>query len=115
MKKHLFILFLLFAVVANTMGQSLYDQHIDAANRGDSKAQFFIAMAYLRGDGVTKDIVQSISWFRKSADQGYVNSQAMLGIAYYEGEKDFSNRKSQTPTVALSDDLADKWKNLKLK
>ena len=109
MKKHLFILFLLFAVVANTMGQSLYDQHIDAANRGDETAGLYQSQQH---GMFTYFLLRKLKESKGECTLGQLSEYVQTSV---KRQSVVSNRKSQTPTVALSDDLADKWKNLKLK
>ena len=41
---------------------------------------------YAHGDGVPKDAVQAVSWYRKAAEQGNASAQANLGLMYYRGE-----------------------------
>jgi uncharacterized protein len=41
---------------------------------------------YYYGDGVTKDFVQAVTWFRLAADQGYPDAQHNLGEMYFNGE-----------------------------
>jgi TPR repeat protein len=51
-----------------------------AANRGDSQAQNSLGIRYLLGeDGVVRDEVQALDWFRKAALQGNAKSQTNLG------------------------------------
>ena len=40
---------------------------------------------YEKGDGVTQDYAESAKWYRKAADQGYIDAICMLGACYYEG------------------------------
>ncbi len=47
---------------------------------------------YRIGDGVPKDAVQALSWYRKAAEQGDASAQSSLGAMYIIGEgvpKDF--------------------------
>ena len=41
---------------------------------------------YFRGEGVPKDSVQAVAWFRKSAEQGKSTAQYALGLMYFRGE-----------------------------
>jgi len=52
------------------------------AEKGDAIAQHLLGYYYLTGEGVAKDAVESIKWFRKAADQDYAPAQNLLGIAY---------------------------------
>lgn len=42
-------------------------------------------MAYERGEGVTKSVADALSWYRKSADQGYAPAQNDLGSMHQYG------------------------------
>jgi TPR repeat protein len=55
------------------------------AERGDAKAQFRLGNTYFTGEGVLKDEVEAINWWRKAAEQGYAEAQFWLGGAYDKG------------------------------
>jgi len=55
------------------------------ARRGDRKAQFALGQAYNTGSGVAMDHTKAVSWYRKSANQGYPPAQTVLGLMYYWG------------------------------
>ncbi len=38
------------------------------------------------GEGVAKDAVEAVRWFRKAADQGLPESQRVLGLCYEKGQ-----------------------------
>ena len=62
------------------------------AKQGDAGAQFTLAVCYYQGDGVEKDFVEAVKWFRKAAAQGDAAAQYNLGVCYANGtgvEKDF--------------------------
>lgn len=62
-----------------------------AAERGNSEAQFYMGLMYLRGLGLPQDYGKAIGWFRKSAAQGEVGSEVNIGVMYENGfgvEKD---------------------------
>ena len=40
---------------------------------------------YQKGLGVQQDYVEAINWYRKAAEQGYVEAQFNLGGMYYYG------------------------------
>ena len=40
------------------------------AEKGEADAQFNLGFMYANGLGVTKDEVEAVKWYRKSADQG---------------------------------------------
>ena len=41
---------------------------------------------YADGDGVPKDAVLAVKWFRRSAEQGLPEAQYNLGMKYFRGE-----------------------------
>ena len=40
---------------------------------------------YANGQGVVKDYVEAVKWYRKAADQGYAAAQFNLGVTYSDG------------------------------
>ena len=56
-----------------------------AAEKGDAAAQNSLGFAYVKGQGVPQDNVESVKWFRKAAQQGLAKAQYNLGFAYYNG------------------------------
>jgi len=55
------------------------------AERGDAKAQFDLGCAYFKGDGVAKDGVEAMKWWRKAAEQGHAGAQYNLAYGYAIG------------------------------
>ena len=55
------------------------------AERGDAKAQFDLGCAYFKGDGVAKDEVEAMKWWRKAAEQGHAGAQYNLAYGYAIG------------------------------
>ncbi|MDR8378067.1 sel1 repeat family protein, partial [Acinetobacter baumannii] len=51
-----------------------------------AKSQYNLAIMYLNGYGVKKDLSKSVEYYRKSALQGDADSQLQLGIRYLNGE-----------------------------
>ena len=62
---------------------------IKLAEQGDAKAQHRLGLIYFLGQGVPKDDAEGLKWFRKAADQGLADAQAMLG-AYYREHKEWA-------------------------
>lgn len=56
------------------------------AEAGDAEAQHNLAMLYLSGSGVEKDLAASAQWFRRAAEQGVPAAQFELGQLYDKGE-----------------------------
>ena len=55
-------------------------------NKGDADAQNSLGFMYDNGEGVPKDAVQAVVWFRKSAEQGDALAQFNLGGMYNYGK-----------------------------
>lgn len=55
------------------------------AEAGDPEAQWMLGNLYLKGIVLPKDEAQALSWYRRSAEQGFVNGQRSLAAAYYYG------------------------------
>jgi uncharacterized protein len=56
------------------------------ALKGDAAAQFALATCYAYGKGVAQNGVEAAKWYRKAADQDYVNAQYSMGWCYQNGE-----------------------------
>ncbi len=56
-----------------------------AAEQGDPRAQFNLALSYEKGQGIEKSETEAVKWYRKSADQGDALAQLNLGICYSIG------------------------------
>jgi len=55
------------------------------AQKGDAEAQFNLAEAYLRGEGVVQNEKEAARWYYKAAVQGYVDAQIAMGFVYRGG------------------------------
>ena len=62
------------------------DNLIDKATAGDAESQYKLGLNYIYGTDVPKDPATAASWFRKSADQGYLPARRELGILLASGE-----------------------------
>jgi len=58
----------------------------EAAQQGDAKAQFNLAVRYAKGEGVAQDKKEAVYWYRQSAEQGFAVAQLALGKSYLMGE-----------------------------
>ena len=56
------------------------------AEQGDAEAQCNLGNAYATGNGVSKNDVEAVKWWRKAAEQGYADAQFNLGNAYHTGD-----------------------------
>ena len=57
-----------------------------AAEQGDSEAQFNLGLCYENGEGVPKDLAEAVKWYRKAAEQNDADAQFNLGACYANGE-----------------------------
>jgi TPR repeat protein len=51
----------------------------------DAYAQYRMGYRYANGDGVTKNLGESLKWYRKAAENGQVEAQYRLGFIYEQG------------------------------
>ncbi|RIA94274.1 hypothetical protein C1645_818265 [Glomus cerebriforme] len=56
------------------------DEHLK-----DEVAQYNLGQYYVYGKGVEKDEIKAFEYYKKSADQGYLNAQFQLGYCYHIG------------------------------
>jgi TPR repeat protein len=59
---------------------------IEAAEQGNAPAQFELGRMYDHGEGVAKDPVEAVKWYRKAAEQGNASAQYSFGYMYAHGE-----------------------------
>ena len=56
---------------------------LKAAERGDSEAQFGLALMYAKGQGgASQDYFKAFEWLRKAAEQGHAKAQYAMGNCY---------------------------------
>ncbi|KAB2653537.1 MAG: sel1 repeat family protein, partial [Verrucomicrobia bacterium] len=56
------------------------------AESGDAVAQFNLGSSYANGEGVVKDDVEAVKWYRKAAEQNDADAQFNLGNSYANGK-----------------------------
>src|SRR6058998_2998262 len=56
------------------------------AQAGDADFQAELGLRYDKGEGVAKDWVEAVKWFRKAAEQNHADAQKDLGACFYNGE-----------------------------
>jgi hypothetical protein len=56
------------------------------AEAGDAEAQFQLGRRYDHGEGVAKDFVEAVKWYRKAAEQNHPRAQYNLAICYGVGD-----------------------------
>ena len=67
------------AVVDETPKDPIEDWRLKAES-GDAIAQICLGGCYNLGQGVPKDEVEAVKWYRKAAIQGNVDAQASIGL-----------------------------------
>jgi TPR repeat protein len=59
---------------------------VAAANRGDPAAQNTLGVKYVQGeDGLPRDDVKAVEWYRKAANQNFAKAEVNLGDMYFYG------------------------------
>jgi len=56
-----------------------------SAEQGHASAQFNLALCYVDGTGVVKDLAKAVKYYQMSAEQGDAGAQYNLAIHYEEG------------------------------
>lgn len=56
-----------------------------AANQGYAEGQYFLAVAYTKGQGVRPDHQKAFYWYEKAANQDDSAAQYSLGVSYFLG------------------------------
>ena len=56
------------------------------AEAGDAESEVELGRRYDKGEGVAKDQVEAVKWYRKAAEQNYAEAQYSLGVCYEHGE-----------------------------
>ena len=56
------------------------------AEAGDAESEVELGLRYTNSEGVAKDQVEAVKWYRKAAEQNYARGQYNLGVGYYKGE-----------------------------
>ncbi len=64
-----------------------FDWSLRAAKLGHTESQANLGIMYYYGDGVDKNINESIKWYTVSANDGFENSQYALGIIHLQKER----------------------------
>ena len=73
------------------------DELQQMAQQGDAKAQAQLASLYLLGrEGVEKDETKAAEWMEKSANQGLVDAQVVMGAMYDRGVGVVADREKAT-------------------
>jgi TPR repeat protein len=57
-----------------------FENFVKAADQGHGFAHHMIAVAYMTGEGVEKDIGKAIEWFEKAAEYGLQGAMYALNL-----------------------------------
>jgi len=71
---------------ADSKPVSEFEATLKAAEHGDAAAQRKLGVLYFAGNGVSKNVLEAVKWFRKAAEQGDAEAQNTLGAMYVLGE-----------------------------
>lgn len=101
MSKFLSVVIVVFSVLFTNCSFADFQEGVDAYNnnnyavtlrefsilakKGDARAQFGLGVMYDEGQGVSKDKVKAMQWYRKAAEQGFSAAQFNLGSMYRDG------------------------------
>ena len=67
-------------------GSELTSRYMEAAGKGDVRAQFLLGLCYYSGTGVEQEYEKAVKWYRKAAEQGLAQAQFNLGVCYGNGK-----------------------------
>src|SRR6266516_1435996 len=56
------------------------------AEAGDAESQVELGRRYDKGEGVAKDQVEAVKWYRKAAEQNFALAQNNFGVCYEHGD-----------------------------
>jgi len=77
-----FVLLTLFSSAFQTAsGMEWLRQWLSGETR-TAEGQYRIGWRYFKGDDVPQDKEKAVEWFRRSAEQGHMEAQTMLGWCY---------------------------------
>jgi len=69
----------------NEKYQSAYALFRPLAEKGNSSAEYYMALMYDEGRGVKQDPSAAVGWYTLAAQQGHMDAQYNLGVAYASG------------------------------
>lgn len=105
----LFVLVLLPVMPANSAGlddadERLYKVQLAMAEKGESRAQYYLGEMHEQGLGTRQDVDEAFKWYAKAAEQG--DSLALRKLAYrmeiiteIKQEQEAEQLKSPVPTA----------------
>ncbi|CAG8740646.1 1180_t:CDS:1, partial [Cetraspora pellucida] len=79
-------LFVSWHIGTDESNVAAFDLFLNAANKGDTIAQYFVGRCYDRGWNIKKNTEKSIDWYTKAAESGCAVAEYKLGDYYYKCE-----------------------------
>ncbi len=98
---------------ATTQANSIRKEIIRAKS-GDSKAQYRLGMAYLRGQSVQKDNQKAFYWLHKAARKNRVDAQYQIAVLYANGQGTEKDLKKSIKWLKLAAEKNHKQANILL-
>jgi TPR repeat protein len=91
-----------------------FREFLAAAKLGSVEAQHRVARCYENGEGVTENVQEAVSWYRKAAERGFAPAQRSLGYSFEFGkgglQKDVAAAVGWYRKAAVQEDaLAQVW------
>lgn len=81
------------------------DKYVQSvAEEGYAEAQFQLALAFANGDGVVKDLDETLKWLRKAAGDGHFEARYNLGLGLLFGPQPDSAEASRVIGALAEDD-----------
>lgn len=74
------------SIATSNESNFLSEPIFEKAKAGDSDAQFKVGLMYANGQGVSKNDIEAVRWYRLAAGQGNAKAQNRLGRLYDDGE-----------------------------
>jgi TPR repeat protein len=59
-----------------------FNELLNEAKAGQAAAQFYVATRYQYGREVSKDPKQAFTWYKKAADQGFLQLNSMSAVCW---------------------------------
>ncbi len=84
MRRMIAIVALVFGLAPPAWADSVSDIRT-LAEQGDTEAQFVLGTMYRDGQGVEKDLAETLKWWEKAAELGNVDAQFALGNIHSGG------------------------------
>ncbi len=91
----------------NQQYSQAFSQFLPLANKGDERAQYYIAYMYLNGLGVGRDEVKGIEYLKKSVEQEYEKGLSLLAYLHSIGKSVELDKKKALELYQKAADLGD--------